>query len=115
LTDLAATKTEYDANEAARAQLEIDAAAARAALDALGPVDGFPTAEQNAAGHTLYLLNMKRGDLRAQRKALIGQGYLHAGRALLIPGSAGAAAWLPAPPAWGVGMSFYQEAHANGR
>lgn len=115
LTDLAATKTEFDANTAAQAQLEVDAAAARVAYDALGPVSGIPNDAQNAAAHTLYLLNMKRGDLRSHRKALVNQGYLFAGRALLTPGSAGAAAWLPPPPAWGSGVSFYQEAHANGR
>ena len=115
LTDLAAVKTEYDANTAAQAQCELDAAAARAAVDALGPLSGIPTGAQNAALHILYLANMKRQDLAAHRKGLIGQGYLHAGRALLTPGSPGAASWLPAPPAWGSGFSHYQEAHANGR
>jgi hypothetical protein len=118
LTDLAATRDEYEALEAVQAQVEIDATAAHvavAALAALGPVSGMPTAAQNAAAHTLYLLNMKRGDLRAHRKALINQGYLFASRALLIPGSPGAAAWLPPPSTGGSGFSFYQEAAANGR
>jgi hypothetical protein len=105
LDDLATTKTDYDANEAARTQLEADAVTARAAYDALGPVSGIPTDAQNGAADTLRRLGMRRQDLLAHRKHLIQRGYRHAAEALVRPGLA-PADWLPAPAPWGEGFSM---------